>query len=280
MCIMRPFFLFTIILFINVSADFESDIIVRKKQSTSSHSLLSFSMQHLLDDLPVPRTMDLSRRDLQSQESSKPPLSATILCEGLNEASSLWNCTCEELGATDVKAVCELVLPCESNTTCIAGSIEQYFVPLSASQAAVNATFSCISYPNSDTPEAKTCIRVFPKAPGDFSEIASCSAQYQPDANTEPVTCHSCESCQDTTNTNDGQNGTATASISLNCCNVVTDLKQTCQPVQKTGATFPLWDEIPPDQKGQCSSASPIAWFTSCAGLTVYTGLSLLFLYL
>jgi hypothetical protein len=265
-------------MFVLVSADFETDVIVPNKQR-SSLSSLSFSMQDLLDRLPMPRNMVSSNRDLQSQVSTKPPLNANLLCENLNEAADTWNCTCEEFGETDVRTVCELVVPfCdETNTTCITGSIERYFVPLQGDQTAVNATFSCTSFPTSDTPEAKTCIRVFPKAPGDFSEIASCSAQYQPDANSEPVTCASCESCQGNIDTSDGQNSTnATASISLNCCNVATDVKQTCQPIQENGEAFPLWDEIPPDQKGQCSAAIAIAWFTS-TWFAVYTGLSVLF---
>jgi hypothetical protein len=61
--------------------------------------------------------------------------------------------------------------------------------------------------------------------------------------------------------------------ITLDCCNLQVDKKQTCAPVSQSGAAIPAWDIITVDQQGQCTSAGPSSLVWSRPTATVLVGL-------
>ena len=60
--------------------------------------------------------------------------------------------------------------------------------------------------------------------------------------------CQSCTQC--------APNENNTQTISFNCCNVQTDLKQTCGPVSNRGGAAARFDVIPPEEQGKCSGGT------------------------
>lgn len=101
---------------------------------------------------------------------------------------------------------------------------------------------------------SELCIRVIPFDDGNYETLSSCSASLQVAGSSEGKACSSCTICEApdaSANTNTSVN----PNISFNCCNVMTDIQQTCAPVgAMSGVAIPQYDAITPENQGICTS--------------------------
>jgi hypothetical protein len=176
------------------------------------------------------------------------------ICEGYNNQTEI-TCSCSRYGKVDTLVDCSYREPLcfTDNTTCFTPTFSQV---LNANVESM-VTTTCLNFTNGPAP-GETCIRVFPMVNGTYNEIASCSAQFVPLVNgtlaeaTDDNACHSCTLCK--------LPNTTVRGISLDCCNVQVDLKQTCgQVANESGASIPFFDTIPVDKQGQCKSGAGAA---------------------
>jgi hypothetical protein len=170
----------------------------------------------------------------------------------------LLTCKCTRFGRRETQVDCTYDVPqCSSdNMTCYTGSISQV---LNENYEARVMT-SCTTFTQTvvETPEAETCIRVFPIEDGNFPTIQSCSATFQPTGSSEAKVCASCSVCAaDDTSTSSRSSSKSAANprITVDCCNVQTDMIQTCGRVDgQSGSAVPQFDIILPENMGMCTS--------------------------
>jgi hypothetical protein len=185
------------------------------------------------------------------------------ICQAYNAAnSSVGNCVCERFGKRETKVTCELINDCSINTTvtnCYNGTIERY---LNVEQQA-RSIEACVRFPNAPTnPDALTCIQTYPLAPGNFSQLAKaqqCRVRYTPTGQ-DPKECYSCGLCDDPTRmmTAASSDGSPPPPVlSFDCCNLQTDLQQTCYGITKEGVAIPNFDPIV--EAGTCTSGAAAA---------------------
>lgn len=190
--------------------------------------------------------------DIQTDESCRTNPQA--ICEYYNNAggnsSSVGQCTCQRFGKLDTTITCSFLDDCTNSTlpSCYVGTIERILNP----QLSPTTIQTCISFPNSEMPTAVTCIRTFPQTVGNFTELQQCIVQYTPTGQ-DPKMCHSCNMC-DSRNTT-----TMLPEIAFDCCNLQTDLQQSCSPVTNDGVGIPNFDPI--ITPGTCTSAAAVAFY-------------------
>jgi hypothetical protein len=193
-----------------------------------------------------------------------------------NQTVGILTCNCSRFGTRDTQVDCTYDSPqCSTdNSTCYTGSISQIL----NEEFDVRAVTSCSTFTKSvvETPDAETCIRVFPIAVGNFSSIESCSASFKPTGSNEAKICASCSVCKTdamTTTTANSGNSTVDPKITIDCCNLKTDLKQTCGAVSAmSGAAVPLFDMVTAENMGMCTSGSTTLrfyWFTMMISVVV-----------
>jgi hypothetical protein len=187
------------------------------------------------------------------------------ICKAYNAAnSSVGNCVCERFGKRETKVTCELINDCSLNTTvtnCYNGTIERY---LNVEQQA-RSIEACVRFPNApNNPDALTCIQTYPLVPGNFTQLAEaqqCRVRYTPTGQ-DPKECHSCGLCDDptrmmTANTASSSDGSPPPPVlSFDCCNLQTDLQQTCYGITKEGVAIPNFDPIV--EAGTCTSGAAV----------------------
>ena len=209
-------------------------------------------------------------RLLQSDEFTPESVCASFTAN--QDFNQTFDCSCKSYGV-DVQMDCDYRQEqCNSdNSICYLGSIQRILeldpeavevqaesVPLLA-----RAVTTCTQFTTDDN-ESVTCIRIFPKNDGDFDEILSCSVQYSPTGE-DPQKCNECTLC-----------GTDKISglpeISFNCCNLETDLKQTCGPTQD-GVAVPVFDIIPESEMGMCTSGGAYGRFSMVGSFSFATAM-------
>jgi hypothetical protein len=213
--------------------------------STSGEPLwkqYQLSAEHRMQQAIVNNAINFASETIRELQSETPQ----EVCDNFNnQTAGVLTCNCQRFGKDETQVDCTYDAPqCSTdNVTCYTGSISQVLtVDL---QARVVTT--CTTFTTSELP-AETCIRIFPVSNGRFRQIGSCSVSYSPNGMDAPNFCGSCAQCA-------SNNATNATEISINCCNLQTDLKQTCGPVsQDSGAAVPRWDEIPASQAGKCVS--------------------------
>lgn len=200
-------------------------------------------------------------RTLQDINVTEDPILQTPaeVCEAFNnQTAGVLTCECSRFGTRETQVDCTYIVPqCSSdNSTCYAGTISQ--VINEDYKARVVTSCSTFTQSVAETPDAETCIRVFPVTDGDFTTIKSCSATLQPTGASEPTVCSSCSICaaDDNTSMSSRSNSSTTnPKVTVNCCNVQTDAIQTCGPVDsRSGVAVPLYDIILPENMGMCTS--------------------------
>lgn len=189
------------------------------------------------------------------------PLDPQTVCEGYNNATNVtWKCECERYDKVAVLVNCTYLEPqcTDDETFCYVGYIETVIEARNPNITISNVTTSCFNITTSKPPEF-VCVRIFPNESGNFTTIKSCGVEYN------GTVCSSCEPCQPDPNSNT-TNPNATH-ISINCCNVVTDKKQTCSSISENGATVAIFDFIEPGDEGKCSRSAEqlvhLWWFVS-----------------
>jgi hypothetical protein len=196
------------------------------------------------------------------------------VCEQFNNQTiGFLTCKCSRFGTRETQLNCTYDVPqCNSdNSTCYTGSVSQVL----NEEYKARVVTSCTTFTQSvtETPNAETCIRVFPVVNGEFGTIKSCSATLQPTGTSAANVCASCSICaSDNTSMSSRSNSTANPRISVNCCNVQTDAIQTCGPVDgRSGSALPQFDIILPENKGMCTSDGGVAAvrFSRVAGTTM-----------
>lgn len=186
------------------------------------------------------------------------------VCESYNNATAgILTCTCSRFGTKDTQVDCAYNVPqCNSdNTTCYVGSISQILNIALQSRVVTTCTIFIESFVETVPLNTELCIRVFPFEDGNYETISSCSASLQPagsgsSSSDDVQVCNSCTICEtpDTSST-DSKNMTTNPNISFNCCNIITDIRQTCVPVSATnGVAIPQYDTITPENQGTCAS--------------------------
>jgi hypothetical protein len=194
------------------------------------------------------------------------------ICDSYNNAvnSSVGNCTCQRFGKLDTTILCELFNDCSNATitNCYNGTIERILNP----QLITLTVMACVRFPNAETnPEALTCIRTYPLTAGNFSELNStlpCVVEFTPTGQ-DPKRCRSCSVCDTTTG-----EGSTTPAISFDCCNLQTDLQQSCYAITDQGIGIPNFDPIL--KPGTCTSAAVAAGWdvvTAASVAALMTGL-------
>jgi len=159
----------------------------------------------------------------------------------LNNASVPMNCTCARFASDQVSVNCTIVKEqCNSDQSfCFLGYV--YMIINNIGQNRV--TLSCTNSTRGTT--LNTCVQMFPLDPGNFTDLSECYASLNNAA------CNYCSVCN-------SANATSMGTVTINCCNVITDAIATCTPFTSTGATFVIYDSIPTNQVGKCQgSLSP-----------------------
>jgi hypothetical protein len=175
-------------------------------------------------------------RHLQNSPVSPEEVCAEFNNRNETNATQL-DCTCRRYDERDTLVECDFMeLSCnDDNSICYTGSFQLLLNETLNSK--VVTTCSNRTVPVS--PKDNTCIRIFPVAAGNYSEIESCSATYNDEV------CNYCVAC-------DKEPGVNMSSITVNCCNVETDKVQTCGPVNENGATGTRFDFIAEEDQGKC----------------------------
>jgi hypothetical protein len=160
------------------------------------------------------------------------------VCAAYVQASNgALNCSCARYDKRDVKVNCNFV-----NQLCNAGNSSCFQQSLEILVDKDNLVYSTKSCTNLSSAQAmNTCITVVTGTPGLYNDSVTC------DVTLNGKTCSSCSAC--------APNG-SNLTISWECCNVLTDKKQTCGYVSPQGATAPQFDVIPTDQQGKCKSGA------------------------
>lgn len=193
------------------------------KQEVFQHSFLSQSM---------PDFDFGGKRNLQQNPD--------FICGEFEAASSVpLTCNCERYLEDEVQVNCQFddeICGTGDNPVCITQSAR---ILINAEGNAYEVE-SCSQLVSGDVP-TKTCSTVVAAVPGDYPKgIESCSTTYNDNA------CNYCIPCT---------NEDGTLAITFDCCNIETDVKQTCGNVTSTGATSPQFDEIPEEEEGQCKGS-------------------------
>ena len=226
---------------------------------SSSHPFLSAVPQttHSAAE-PLQQTMALTNAELKPFLRKLQAFTPESVCANFAssaEYNQTFSCQCSQYGE-DVQVDCSYrEEQCNSDgSVCYLGSIQRILELDTNSDEVSNSTdivarvvTTCTRFTTGDD-DSETCIRIFPVTSGDFTKIKSCSVQYTPTAGTEYQVCENgCTPCE--TGFDD------LPTISFNCCDVETDLKQTCGPTQD-GVAVPIFDIIPESEKGMCTSAA------------------------
>jgi hypothetical protein len=175
-----------------------------------------------------------------------------------NQTNGFYNCTCERFGTRDTQINCTYTTPqCNTdNTSCYIGSINQIINVAYQARVVTTCTTFIKSFRDTVPLNQELCINIFPTEYGKFQSIDSCFVSLQPINTTDEMKiCSSCKVCPtDSSLINNGIN-TTNPNISFDCCNIITDIKQTCQPVSLlTGVAIPQYDDITKDNMGKCTS--------------------------
>ena len=180
-----------------------------------------------------------------------------------NGTAGIFTCTCSRYGTKDTQVDCTYdATQCNSdNTTCYTGSISQIYNSALQSRVVTTCTTFIQSFAETVPLNTELCIRVFPSEDGNYETLASCSTTLQPAGSgvgDDGKVCNSCSICPKPNTDGSSSNTTNTTTnpnISFNCCNVMTDIQQTCAPVTaKNGIAIPQYDAITPDNQGTCTS--------------------------
>lgn len=202
-----------------------------------------------------------------------------------NGTAGIFTCTCSRYGTKDTQIDCTYdATQCNSdNTTCYTGSISQIYNSALQSRVVTTCTTFIQSFAETVPLNTELCIRVFPSEDGNYETLASCSTTLQPTGSgvgDDGKVCNSCSICpkpntdgssSSTTNT------TTNPNISFNCCNVLSDIQQTCAPVTaESGIAVPQFDLITPEKQGTCTShghrrLGPVTTFTLVRMLLKYS---------
>ena len=205
------------------------------------------------------------------------------VCEKyINATAGRLTCTCSRFGSKDTQVDCDYVSPqCNSdNTTCYSGSISQIFDVALKSRAVTTCTTFLQSVVETVPLNSELCIRIFPFENGNYETLSSCSTSLQLESGDgQAKVCNSCSIC-DKPNTDGSTGGNTTTinpNISFNCCNVLSDIQQTCAPVTaESGIAVPQFDLITPEKQGTCTShghrhLGPVTKFTLVRMLLKYS---------
>jgi hypothetical protein len=230
-------------------------------------------LNRLLQEQPAP--CDVATQVTCTPTTTNPE----EICKAYNAAnSSVGNCVCERFGKRETKVTCELINDCSINTTvtnCYNGTIERY---LNVEQQA-RSIEACVRFPNAPTnPDALTCIQTYPLVPGNFTQLAEaqqCRVRYTPTGQ-DPKECHSCGLCDDPTRMMTASVSSSDGSppppvLSFDCCNLQTDLQQTCYGITKEGVAIPNFDPIV--EAGTCTSGVAVVGTMATALLLAVSSL-------
>ena len=238
---------------------------------SSSHSFLSAVSTHSAA-VPLSQTIALANAELKNFPRKLQDFTPEDVCAEfakIKEFNQTFSCECSQYGV-DVQVDCDYRdEQCNSDgSVCYLGSIQRILELDANSDEGTNSTATvarvvttCTRF-TTDDDDSETCIRIFPITSGNFSTIKSCSVQYTPTAGDDFMVCSDCSPCET------GQNDLAT--ISFSCCDVETDLKQTCGPTQD-GVAVPVFDIIPESEKGMCTSAGPAGTFSLVGAISFAT---------
>lgn len=210
----------------------------------------------------VTRSLQDTPTTIQRPEDWQGSNSVENICQQFNDQlAGIMTCTCVRHGTAGKRIDCVFDGPqCDANQTlCYTGSITEYLNEDNASRAKE----TCSRY--STKGDAETCILVFPAALGNYTTLERCEAKYSP-TGVDAAPCHSCTVCMEEEEENEEQNAVIDGAtdpaevqrmlkISLDCCNLQTDLKQTCNPISN-GLALPWFDEIDDEEEGQCESVA------------------------
>lgn len=209
--------------------------------------------QHLEQTLDLHRSLkDTDLRELLQFSDFDEGYTPEEICENFNNQTATTNLHCgecsqfSEAGETEVN--CDFVEPVcsDDESVCYLGSIQRI---LNEDLETIVVT-TCTRFTTDET-DSETCIRIFPTAPANFETLKSCSVMYTPTGD-QPRTCHSCSLCE--TGSDRGL-----PEIEFDCCNLQTDLKQSCNPTSD-GAAIPNFDRIPVEEEGVCVSGAALPW--------------------
>lgn len=209
--------------------------------------------------------MSLVTRSLQEQQvTSDWQGSNTVesICAKYNEElAGIMTCTCARHGTRGKQVNCIFDAPqCDANQTlCYSGSVVEFLDHNNTSRAKE----TCSQYDT--TGPASTCILVFPHVVGNYTLLERCEAKYSP-TGVDALPCHSCSVCEEEEDEGDAPDSVVDGDgvavvlssrtmleISLDCCNLQPDLRQTCVAIND-GLALPWFDPI--EEEGQCVSAA------------------------
>jgi hypothetical protein len=163
-----------------------------------------------------------------------------FVCNEFNTAAGgVLDCTCSRYDTRDTLIACDYV-----NTTCNSlgdncfDATVNIVVDLDAKSKAVT---QCTYYLKLDNETASdTCVTVYPAALGNYTVLDSCYTSLNTEA------CNFCY-ISDTPNVT-----LSPIAVTYDCCNVVTDVKATDNPVGGNGGAIATFDEIAEEDEGKC----------------------------
>jgi len=226
----------------------------------SGHRFLS-AEEHLAATKYFQQEFNSNRRGLQVDTESFTPEGVCQSFASLPDFNQTYACSCENYGDNKIQVDCDFrAEQCnDDGSLCYVGSIQRILEvdpdavvdEKNQVQLPEIAVTSCTRFTTVEDDDSETCIRIFPVKNGDFTELKTCSVQYTPIAGEEPRVCSDCSICE----TDDDSD---LPQISFNCCNLETDLKQTCGPTSG-GVAVPIFDVIPESEKGICTGSGATA---------------------
>jgi hypothetical protein len=194
--------------------------------------LLDPDIFQALDEIAAARSHYQQNRLLQQD-----PIA---LCDMFNAAADgILDCTCSRYDKRDTRLSCDYV-----NTTCNAdasicfNATVDIIVDLDAKSKSVTQCTYSIKELNETATD--TCITVYPAALGNYTELDSCCTTLNGDE------CNFCY-ISDTPDL-----AFSPIAVTYDCCNVVTDIKGTDNPVGANGAAFATFDAIAAGEEGEC----------------------------
>jgi hypothetical protein len=219
-----------------VFSDWHHDVVIPSSESLSSDPYddtamlldLSHGMQIQIQDISLQR----QQRNLQGAQDPD------TICEQYQSASKgLLTCNCSQYEATDVAIDCQYTNEiCSTNmTTCVTQNVSIII----DKTGGIKGTRSCTRFTTSIQPR-DVCIALVPQTVSMFNGSVDCKVTLNDED------CQSCGMC-------DFEEG-GNITMSFDCCNVETDVKQTCGYVGPQGAAIPLFDTIPEDEQGKCGA--------------------------
>ena len=191
-----------------------------------------------------------------------------VVCESYNNGTtaSMLTCNCSRFGTRDTQVDCTYNTPqCNAdNTTCYVGSISQILNVTLQSRAVTTCTTFIKSFVPSVPVQSELCIRVYPFEDGNYETLLSCEVSLRSAEdiiagnNIGGDVCNSCTICENPpsdASSGSSKNTTVNPNISFNCCNVISDIRQTCVPVSATyGVAIPQYDAVTSENQGRCTS--------------------------